>query len=79
MNHFGPTPLAPLAGIRKEIAKHVVWTILETLTDDDFVNVFRFNDSCGVNTIVSGRGQEISPLGDSPSLDSTVNADSTDA
>lgn len=34
-----------MTGQRKEIAKQVVLNILETLTDDDFVNVVRFSES----------------------------------
>lgn len=34
-----------MTGQRKEIAKQVVLNILETLTDDDFVNVVRFSEN----------------------------------
>ena len=32
-----------MTGRRREIAKHVVYTILDTLTENDFVNVFNFS------------------------------------
>lgn len=32
-----------MTGLRKEIAKHVVLNILETLNENDFVNVFNFS------------------------------------
>ena len=31
------------SGLRKEIAKHVVLNILETLSEDDFVSVYSFS------------------------------------
>ena len=34
-----------MTGQRKEIAKNVVLNILETLTDDDYVNIIRFGES----------------------------------
>ncbi|CAG7819709.1 unnamed protein product, partial [Allacma fusca] len=33
-----------MTGLRREIAKHVVSTILDTLTENDFVAVFNFTD-----------------------------------
>jgi len=33
-----------MTGLRREIAKHVVYTILDTLTDNDYVNVLNFTD-----------------------------------
>lgn len=32
-----------MTGLRREIAKHVVLNILETLNENDFVNVFNFS------------------------------------
>ena len=34
-----------MTGVRKEIAKHVVLTLLDTLSENDYVNIYRFNDS----------------------------------
>ena len=31
-----------MTGLRKEIAKHTVLTILETLSEDDFVAIYKF-------------------------------------
>lgn len=33
-----------MMGLRREIARHVVYTLLSTLTDNDYVNVFNFTD-----------------------------------
>ena len=33
-----------MTGLRKEIAKHVVLTILETLNENDYVNVYTFSE-----------------------------------
>ena len=33
-----------MTGLRKEIAKHVVLNIMETLGEDDFVTVLTFSD-----------------------------------
>ena len=33
-----------MTGLRREIAKHVVSTILDTLSENDFVTVFNFTD-----------------------------------
>jgi voltage-dependent calcium channel alpha-2/delta-3 len=35
-----------MTGLRREIAKHVVSTILDTLTENDYVNVYNFSESC---------------------------------
>lgn len=32
-----------MTGRRREIARHVVYTILDTLTDNDYVNVYNFS------------------------------------
>ena len=32
-----------MTGLRKEIAKHVVLNILETLSEDDFVTIYKFS------------------------------------
>ena len=32
-----------MTGLRKEIAKHVVLNILETLSEDDFVTIYSFS------------------------------------
>ena len=32
-----------MTGLRKEIAKHVVLNILETLSEDDFITVYSFS------------------------------------
>jgi voltage-dependent calcium channel alpha-2/delta-3 len=32
-----------MTGLRKEIAKHVVLNILETLGEDDFVTIYKFS------------------------------------
>ena len=32
-----------MTGLRKEIAKHVVLNILETLSEDDFVAIYKFS------------------------------------
>ena len=37
-------PPGSMTGLRKEIAKHVVLNILETLTENDFVNIFTFSE-----------------------------------
>ena len=34
-----------MTGLRKEIAKHVVLNILETLSEDDFVTIYKFSKS----------------------------------
>ena len=34
-----------MTGLRKEIAKYVVMNILDTLNENDFLNVFTFNDN----------------------------------
>jgi voltage-dependent calcium channel alpha-2/delta-4 len=31
-----------MTGLRREIAKQVVFTILDTLNDDDFFNIYKF-------------------------------------
>lgn len=36
-------PAGSMTGLRREIAKHVVLNILETLNENDFVNVFNFS------------------------------------
>ncbi|CAG2067989.1 unnamed protein product, partial [Timema podura] len=36
-----------MTGMRKEIARHVVNNILDTLGNNDFVNVFNFSDGIG--------------------------------
>lgn len=33
-----------MTGIRREIGKHVVNTLLDTLTENDYVNVYNFSD-----------------------------------
>lgn len=33
-----------MTGLRREIAKHVIYTILDTLTDNDYVSVLNFTD-----------------------------------
>ena len=33
-----------MTGVRKEIARHVVINLLETLSDNDFVNVMKFGE-----------------------------------
>lgn len=33
-----------MTGVRKEIAKHVVLTLLDTLSENDFVNIYSFSD-----------------------------------
>jgi uncharacterized protein with von Willebrand factor type A (vWA) domain len=33
-----------MTGLRREISRHVVYTILDTLTDNDYVNVLNFTD-----------------------------------
>ncbi|XP_035715688.1 voltage-dependent calcium channel subunit alpha-2/delta-4 isoform X3 [Folsomia candida] len=35
-----------MTGLRREIAKHVVSTILDTLTENDYVNVYSFAEDC---------------------------------
>ena len=32
-----------MTGLRKEIAKHVVLNVLETLSEDDFVTIYSFS------------------------------------
>ena len=32
-----------MTGVRKEIAKHVVLTLLDTLSENDYVNVYNFS------------------------------------
>ncbi|CAL8093183.1 unnamed protein product [Orchesella dallaii] len=34
-----------MTGLRREIAKHVIYTILDTLTDNDYVSVLNFTDT----------------------------------
>lgn len=47
-----------MTGLRSEIAEHVVLTILDTLTNNDYVNVFNFSEwteplvPCFNNTLV---------------------------
>lgn len=38
------SPPGSMTGLRREIAKHVVLNILETLNENDFVNVFNFSE-----------------------------------
>ena len=33
-----------MTGVRKDIARHVVLTLIDTLTENDFVNIYRFGD-----------------------------------
>ena len=33
-----------MTGVRKEIARHVVLTLLDTLSENDFVNIYLFSD-----------------------------------
>ncbi len=33
-----------MTGLRREIAKHVIYTIMDTLTDNDYVSVLNFTD-----------------------------------
>jgi voltage-dependent calcium channel alpha-2/delta-3 len=33
-----------MTGLRKEVAKHVVLNILETLSEDDFIAIYRFSE-----------------------------------
>jgi voltage-dependent calcium channel alpha-2/delta-3 len=48
-----------MTGQRREIAKHVVLNILETLTDDDYVSVIRFAED--LKPIVSCFGENLVP------------------
>lgn len=34
-----------MTGLRREIAKHVIYTIMDTLTDNDYVSVLNFTDT----------------------------------
>ena len=34
-----------MTGVRKEIAKHVVLTLLDTLSENDFINIYKFSDN----------------------------------
>jgi voltage-dependent calcium channel alpha-2/delta-4 len=36
-----------MTGLRREISKHVVSTILDTLTENDYVNVYNFSEETG--------------------------------
>jgi hypothetical protein len=33
-----------MTGVRKEIAKHVVLTLLDTLSENDFINIYKFSE-----------------------------------
>ncbi|CAL4060429.1 unnamed protein product, partial [Meganyctiphanes norvegica] len=68
-----------MTGIRKEIAKHVVINILDTLNENDFVNVFTFNDetnelvSCFNNTLVQANLENIGEFKNNLSTIETAN------
>jgi voltage-dependent calcium channel alpha-2/delta-3 len=34
-----------MTGVRKEIAKHVVLTLLDTLSENDFINIYKFSET----------------------------------
>ena len=52
-----------MTGVRKEIAKHVVLTLLDTLSENDFINIYKFSEvpvpvvPCFKDKIVQVRGQ----------------------
>jgi voltage-dependent calcium channel alpha-2/delta-3 len=54
-----------MTGVRKEIAKHVVLTLLDTLSENDFINIYKFSEvpvpvvPCFKDKIVQVRGYNL--------------------